>query len=298
MEDFRLKVFYSVAKNKSFTKAADELFITQPAITKHIKLLEETLDVRLFDRRNHLIKLTSSGEVLYRYAIEIFQLYEEALSELSELKQQHKGRFRLGASTTIAQYLLSPVIASFFEKYPEIDLSLLNGNTEIIENAILSNEIDLGIVEGKKHHTSIKYIDFIEDELVAVVHSNSRFSQLEHISKEELKDIPLVLRERGSGTLDVLESMFRDKGIKRSDLKVIMHLGSTESIKSFLEYSNSMSFMSIRAIEREVARGEFKVVRIDGIRFLRKFSFIHLHGKPDKFSSEFILFYMKHYNKK
>ncbi|MFT6204762.1 MAG: DNA-binding transcriptional LysR family regulator [Spirosomataceae bacterium] len=298
MEDFRLRVFYAVAKNKSFTKAADELFITQPAITKHIKLLEESLDVRLFDRRNHLIRLTIAGEVVFKYATEIFQLYEDAHSELSELKQQHKGRFRLGASTTIAQYLLSPVIASFFEKHPEIDLSLLNGNTEIIENAILANEIDLGIVEGKKHHSSIKYIDFVEDELVAVVHTNSRFAKLETITKEELKEIPLVLRERGSGTLDVLESMFKNKGIKRTDLKVIMNLGSIESIKSFLEYSNSMSFMSIRAVEREVARGEFKVVRIDGIKFLRKFSFIHLHGKPDKFSSEFILFYTKHYNKK
>lgn len=298
MEDFRLKVFYAVAKNKSFTKAADELFITQPAITKHIKLLEETLGVRLFDRRNHVIKLTIAGEVLHRYALEIFQLYEDARGELSELKQEHKGRFRLGASTTIAQYLLSPVIASFFEKYPDLDLSLLNGNTEIIENAILANDIDLGIVEGKKHHSSIKYIDFIEDELVAVVHTNSRFAGKDSITKDELKDIPLVLRERGSGTLDVLESMFKANGIKRRDLKVIMHLGSTESIKSFLEYSNSMSFMSSRAVAKEVSRGEMKVIDVQGLKLLRKFSFIHLHGKPNKFSSEFISFYLKHYNKK
>ncbi len=298
MEDFRLKVFYSVAKNQSFTKAASELFITQPAITKHVKLLEETLEIRLFERRGNFITLTPAGEVLFRYASEIFHLYQEALYELSAMKKQNKGAFKLGASTTIAQYLLSPVLASFYEKFPQIELNLLNGNTEAIENAVLSKQIDLGIVEGKKHHSDLKYLDFTEDELVAVVHTKSRFAKLKMIELEDLKEIPMVLRERGSGTLDVIESSLKERGIRFSSLPIIMNLGSTESIKSFLEHSHSLSFISIKAIQKEISQNELKILQIKDFQILRKFCFIHLHGQPDGLSSTFIRFALRQYNKK
>jgi DNA-binding transcriptional LysR family regulator len=296
MEDFRLKVFYSVAKNQSFTKAANELFITQPAITKHIKTLEQSLGLRLFNRKGNSIILTQPGEVLFRYATKIFAIYQEALTELTLYKNEISGYLRLGASTTIAQYLIAPVLASFHEKFPNIKLNLLNGNTETIENAILSNRIDLGIVEGRKHHTGIKYIDFTEDELVAVVHSKSRLSVLKEITLDELMTIPMVLREQGSGTLDVLNSALNDCGIKLSDLQVIMYLGSTESIKSFLEYSNCLSFMSVKALEKEVASGQLKIISIKGLTLKRRFSFIHLQGHTEGVSESFIRFAFRNYN--
>ena len=118
MEDYRLKVFYSVAKNQSFTKAAAELFITQPAISKHIKLLEEDLGIRLFERKGSFILPTLAGEILFKYAKEIFGLYQEAIYEIGALKNKQDGKLRLGASTTIAQYLISAVLASFYEKFP------------------------------------------------------------------------------------------------------------------------------------------------------------------------------------
>lgn len=296
MEDFRLKVFYSVAKNQSFTKAANELFITQPAITKHIKTLEQSLGLRLFNRKGNSIILTQPGEVLFRYATKIFGIYQEALTELALYKNEISGYLRLGASTTIAQYLIAPVLASFYEKFPNIKLNLVNGNTETIENAILSNRIDLGIVEGKKHSTGIKYIDFTEDELVAVVHAKSRLSVLSEITLEELISIPMVLRERGSGTLDVINSALNECGIKLSDLQVIMYLGSTESIKSFLEYSNCLSFMSVKALEKEVASGQLKIISIKGLSLKRKFSFIHLQGHTEGVSENFIRFALRNYN--
>jgi LysR family transcriptional regulator, transcriptional activator of the cysJI operon len=296
MDNFRLKVFMSVATNKSFTKAASELFITQPAITKHIKLLEESLEIRLFDRSNHQINLTKAGEIVYKYSIEIIQLHKDIEIEIAALKNQFKGQFRLGASTTIAQYLLAPVLASFFEKFPQIELSLLNGNTEQIEHAILNNQLDLGIVEGVSHTLGIKYIDFTEDELVPVVHTKSRYAKLNFMEIDELVSMPLVLRERGSGTLDVLEKFLKEKGLKLSSLNVIMHLGSTESIKSFLEYSNCVSFMSIRAIKKELERNEMKILSIKDFSIKRQFSFIHLKGQPNAIASTFIRFYMKHHN--
>ena len=298
MEDFRLKVFQSVAKNQSFTKAAGEMFITQPAITKHIKALEDDLGLRLFDRRGSTIFLTNSGEVLLKYAIQISNLYHEAIFELGTFKDQLSGSFRLGASTTIAQYLISPVLASFYEKFPQVELSLLNGNTEIIEQAVLAKSIDLGIVEGKKHNSMLKYLDFTEDELVAVVHSKSRFSKLSEITLEELKSIPLVLRERGSGTLEVIESALKERGIKLSSLPIIMHLGSTESIKSFLEFANCLGFVSVRAIQKELAVGQLKVIAIKDFKIPRTFSFVHLQGQPEGLSSKFMRFAQRQYNQK
>ncbi len=298
MEDFRLKVFYTVGKKQSFTKAASELFITQPAITQHIKRLEEDLGVMLFERRGSFITLTREGDILYKYASEIFQLYQEALFELGTLKNQHQGSLRLGASTTIAQYLISPVLASFHEKSPNLKLNLLNGNTELIVNALLSKSIDLGIVEGKKHHSDLKYTDFMEDELVAVVQSNSRYAKKNTIELNDLLTIPLVMREHGSGTLEVIESAFKENGIKFSSLPIVMHLGSTESIKSFLEHSNALSFFSIRAIQKEIKQGELKILTINNFKIMRQFSFVHLHGQQDSLSTTFMRFANRYYNKK
>lgn len=298
MQDFRLKVFDSVARNQSFTKAAAELFITQPAVTKHIKTLEIELGLRLFDRSSNIITLTPAGEVLHRYSAKIFALYQEAFYELGSFKNQLTGTFRLGASTTIAQYLISPLLAKFYEKNPKIQLNLLNGNTESIENAILEQKIDLGIVEGKKHNSGIRYHDFMEDELVAVTHQNSKFSRLEEINIEEVQYIPLVLRERGSGTLEVLESALKERGIKLSNLKIIMHLGSSESIKSFLEHANCMSFISTKAIQKELQNGQLKIIKINNFKIKRKLSFIHSQGEPEGLAIDFMRFAVRMYNQK
>ncbi|MGA0559535.1 LysR substrate-binding domain-containing protein [Larkinella sp. VNQ87] len=296
MEDFRLKVFYTVARHRSFTKASAELFITQPAVTKHVKALEDTLGLRLFDRKGNSIVLTPPGEVLFRYAGQIFDLYQEALFELNSFKSQQKGSLRLGASTTIAQYLISPLLAAYYERYPTIQLSLLTGNTEMIEQAVSAKDIDLGIVEGKKHHAGLKYHDFLEDELVAVVHANSRYSRLKEITLEELTNLPLVLRERGSGTLEVLETALQERGIRPSSLTVVMHLGSSESIKSFLEHANCLSILSSRAIEKEVRTGQLKVVSIKDFRLPRTFSFVHLQGLPEGLAAGFMNYARRYYN--
>ncbi|GAB3262523.1 LysR family transcriptional regulator [Larkinella harenae] len=295
MDDFRLRVFYSVARHRSFTKASAELFITQPAVTKHIKALEDLLDLRLFDRKGNTIVLTPPGEVLFRYAGQIFDLYQEALFELNTFKNQQKGSLRLGASTTIAQYLISPLLASYYERFPTIQLSLLTGNTEMIEHAVSAKEIDLGIVEGKKHHAGLKYHDFLKDELVAVVHTQSRYSRLKEITVEELSNLPLVLRERGSGTLEVLEAALQARGIRPANLNVVMHLGSSESIKSFLEHANCLSILSSRAIEKEVRNGQLKVVAIKDFRLPRTFSFVHLQGSPEGMATGFMTFARRYY---
>lgn len=220
MGDFRLKVFASVAKNLSFTKASQELFISQPSVTKHIQELEAAYQTRLFERKGNSIILTEAGRVFWEYSKRILEGYSRLEYEMSLLRNVHSGELRLGASTTIAQYVLPPLLAHFAERFPQITLNLLSGNSAQIEKALTEHRIDLGLVEGNARQQNLKYTAFMSDELVAVVNTHSRWSKCDEIEPSELCQIPLVLRERGSGTLDVLLSALGEHHIKLSDLSV------------------------------------------------------------------------------
>ena len=298
MPDFRLKVFHSVATHLSFTKAAAELFITQPAVTKNIQELEKELDIRLFERKANKIILTPAGHILRNYTQQIIGIYKQIDFDFSILKKKFSGSLQLGASTTIGQYVLPPVLAKFYQRFPQIKLSLLNDNTEKIESALLDQRIELGMVEGRTKNKELKYIPFIKDELVPVVHISQKLAYRSEIELSDLKNIPLVFRERGSGSLEVIEHELAMHKIQLSDLNVAMYLGSTESIKSFLANSNCLGFISITAVAREIANGEFKIIDIPHLDIRRTFSFVHLHGKSDCLADTFIHFALQHYNQK
>lgn len=169
MGDFRLKVFASVAKNLSFTKASQELFISQPSVTKHIQELEAAYQTRLFERKGNSIILTEAGRVFWEYSKRILEGHSRLEYEMSLLRNVHSGELRLGASTTIAQYVLPPLLAHFAERFPQITLNLLSGNSAQIEKALTEHRIDLGLVEGNARQQNLKYTAFMSDELVAVV---------------------------------------------------------------------------------------------------------------------------------
>lgn len=214
MSDFRLKVFQSVAKNLSFTKASQELFVSQPAITKHIQELETCYQTRLFDRQGSKISLTEAGELLLKHSEKILDDYKQLEYEMHLLHDEYIGELKLGASTTIAQYVLPPLLANFITKFPQINLSLINGNSRGVEVALQEHRIDLGLVEGIFRLPNLKYTAFLQDELVAVVHTRSKLAVADEILPEELPNIPLVLRERGSGTLDVFERALLQYNLK------------------------------------------------------------------------------------
>lgn len=259
MSDFRLKVFQSVAKNLSFTKASQELFVSQPAITKHIQELETCYQTRLFDRQGSKISLTEAGELLLKHSEKILDDYKQLEYEMHLLHDEYIGELKLGASTTIAQYVLPPLLANFITKFPQINLSLINGNSRGVEVALQEHRIDLGLVEGIFRLPNLKYTAFLQDELVAVVHTRSKLAVADEILPEELPNIPLVLRERGSGTLDVFERALLQYNLKLSSLNVLMYLGSTESIKLFLEHTDCMGIVSIRSVHKELVVGTLKV---------------------------------------
>lgn len=297
MGDFRLKVFQSVARNLSFTKASQELFITQPAITKHIQELEALYQTSLFDRLGNKIVLTDAGKLLLEHSELILSEYKRLDYEMHLLNNKCSGELRLGASTTIAQYVLPPILARFSEKFPQVTLSLLNGNSREVENALLEHRIDLGLVEGIIRQPNLKYTPFLKDELVAVVHTRSRLAKIDELTIEEFQNTSLVLRERGSGTLDVLQTSLQAHNIKLSDLNVRMYLGSTESIKLFLEHTDCMGIVSVRSIARELVAGAYKVVDIVGLEMEREFSFVGQHGQESGVAQLFSQFAL-HYNEK
>ncbi len=297
MSDFRLKVFFSVAKNLSFTKASQELFISQPAITKHIQELEATYQVRLFDRQGGRISLTSAGKLMLEHSERILENYKQLEYEMNLLHNAYTGELRLGASTTIAQYVLPPLLASFIEKFPQVHLSLMSGNSREVETALQEHRIDLGLVEGIVRLPNLKYTDFLKDELVAIVRPDNKLLLAEEILPEDLKQIPLVLRERGSGTLDVFEKALLKHGLKLSSLRVLLYLGSTESIKLFLAKSDCMGIVSVRSVRRELLAGLFKVVEIKNMPLLRTFSFVQLQGQEGGLPSVFMQFTARHNEK-
>ena len=296
MFDFRLQVFHTVAKRLNFTKAAAELFISQPAVTKHIQETELHFKVKLFERNRTKIKLTPAGDTLLQYTEELFAVYRKLEFEMNHFTQQKFGLLRIGASTTIAQYVLPPVLAAFHKKFRDIKVSLSINNTEQTEQSLLSREIDFGLIEGQSKKTDIRYTEFIKDEIVLVADSSHPLTKKHFITPEELKSIPLLLREPGSGTLEVIAHSLKPLGIKIAQLQLEMQLGSSESIKSYLQHSNCLAFLSVHAILQELQKREFSIINVKGLQIDRYFYFIQQQGQAEALPDLFMKF-AAHYNK-
>ncbi|WP_461449631.1 LysR family transcriptional regulator [Mucilaginibacter sp.] len=294
MADFRLKVFYTVAKRLSFTKAADELFISQPAVTKHIHELEDEYKAKLFERKGNRINLTKAGKLLFNFAEDVFERYDHVAFEINALDKRKEGMLRLGASTTVSQYIVAPLLAKFRNKYADVQLSLITANTTHIEKALIDKDIEIGIIEGYSKNTEISYHPYLKDELVLVCSSKHPLAGRNELSIEELKTtIRFVQREHGSGTLDVIDHALKKVGLNPAELQVEIRLGSTESIKSYLLNAPCMAFISIHAITDELKNGKLKVIDVDGLDIERTFYIITLQGRITGLADLFFHFAQK-----
>ena len=294
--DFRLKVFYTVAQKLSFTKAANELFISQPAVTKHINELEQQLGAALFRRHGNSISLTPAGQVVLKHAQKIFQIYATLENELAQLTNTSGGNLQVGASTTLAQYVLPKILAQFKTAHPGVHLTFVTGNSEQVEQQLIQEKIDIAVVEGISHHPQIMYEPFVKDEIVLVTRSNSKLAKKTEIKPEQLLTLPLILREHGSGTLDVIYKALSSAHIHPKDLHIELQLDSTESIKQYLLYSDCAAFLSIHAVEEELRHNKLSIIDIRGIDISRTFQFITLHGQTSRLTSVFKRFCSSHYN--
>ncbi len=274
MTDFRLKVFCSVARNHSFTKASRELSISQPAISKHIQELEQEYGTRLFDRGSNHIRLTPAGEVLLAHAEQILERYKMLDFDMQMLSHEQVGELRLGASMAIAQYVLPAYLATFSAAFKQIKLSLLNGNVADVERAVEEQRIDLGLVECRSRQPHLRYTPFMRDELVLVASTRRKWAYLERITPEELTQLPLVVGESGSDDITVIEQTLSARRIGLSELNIVMQLGSTEGIKRYIEHTDCLAIVSVQSVLQEIASGQLKAIDVDGLVFEREFSFV------------------------
>ena len=295
MFDFRLKVFYTVATRLSFTRAADELFITQPAVTKHIRELEAYFKTSLFERSgNKKILLTPPGQVLLKHAEQLLCMYRELEYDMNLLSEQYKGALRIGGSATAAPYIIPQILAAFHQNFKDIRVNLITGNTEHIEQALLNKEIELGVVEGRSRSPQLSYHEYLTDELVLVCNSHNNLIKGDVIKTSDLINYPFVLREPGSGTLEVIDHALRTHGIKLADLNVEMQLGSTESVKSYMLQSNCLAFISIYAIGKELRNQECRIIDVKGLTIERTFFIVHRQGQIDPLANLLYKFMLKH----
>ena len=290
MENFRLKVFRTVAEKHSFRHAAEALYLTQPAVTLQVKALEDEVGLKLFDRSGKSIALTEAGSRLLRYAEEISAMVQAAREALTQLKGPNHGELKVGASTTIAQYVLPKILGEFVSQQAAIHISIISGNNDKIVHDALEGEIALGLIEGPARQPLLKTEFFLADEIAVIVPTNHSWAD-RVITLEELASAPLIVREDGSGTRRVVENTLRDAGIHIKDLNFVMQLDSTEAIKASVEAGLGVGFVSRRAIRKEVRLDTLKEVTVDSLRFWRDFSILYPRGpEPSGAAGTFLLF--------
>ena len=288
MYSFRLKVFCCVAQNLSFTKAAHELHITQPAVSHHIQELEQELGVQLFNRLATSIEITEAGELLLRHATKISECYRELDFDMRLLNRHHAGELRLGASGTIAQYLLPACMASFSEKFKKIKLSLIEENSEAIEQAVVDGRIDLGLVEFPMRRSSLRYSPMLQDELLLVASAHGRWASLDEISVAELANMPLVMGCDESDVNRSVEQLFESYQVPFQSLNVMMRLDGSEAVKRYVAYSDCLAFISEQAFRRDTRAGEYKVIEIVDKVVSRQLSFVRNMGATKDVVKDFI----------
>lgn len=280
--DYRDTVFITVAENLNFSKAARDLNISQPAVTKHIKELEDRYNTNLFERKGNKVYLTRAGEKMYNAFKQIAQQYRELDFEIGQIHNSISGEFKIGASSTIAQYLIPKTIASFHKRYPKIQIYLMNGNSFEMEKLLLENQIDLALVENHSSQSGIKYKNFLDDELIVITGANSVHAKREYITKEDLSQFPIVLREQGSGTLEVIKEAFIKQGIDIENINTLIHLGSTESIKNFLLDFNGLAIVSEKAVMTELYLKTHVKLKVNGLTIPRKFRIAYKQGHKSR----------------
>jgi DNA-binding transcriptional LysR family regulator len=277
MENFRLKVFRTVAKKRSFRLAAEALYLTQPAVTLQVKALEDEVGIQLFDRSGKTIVLTQAGVLLLRRAEQIARLAYAARQELAELKGPDHGELQVGASTTIAQYVLPTLVGEFVKRDAGIEISIVSGNNDKVVHDLLEGKIMLGLIEGPTRQPLLMTERFLADEIVVIVPAHHRWAD-KVVTVQELAREPLIVREEGSGTRRVVEAAMRDAGIRLKDLSIFMQLDSTEAVKAAVEAGLGVGFVSRRAISKEIRLDTLKEVTVEAIQFQRDFSILYARG--------------------
>lgn len=272
----QLEVFYTVAQRQSFTKAAADLSLSQPAVSLHVKALERELEVPLFERAGTRLRLTAAGEILFRSATSMLHAREEAERTIVALRRGVKGKLVLGANTTGGMYLLPRIIHAFREQYPGAEFVLHIDHTPKICERILQSVIDMALVGGPTEDRRFSVDPLCQDQLALIVHPSHPFAGLDAVALTSLAAEPLILPDQGSRTRQFVERRLREEGVVPH---LVMQLPGTEAVKKAVEAGLGIAFVSQYAIEREAALGVLKVVSVQGVPLVRAMEFVYVKGK-------------------
>jgi DNA-binding transcriptional LysR family regulator len=299
MAVFRLRVFTTVAELKSFTRAAEVLFLTQPAVSSQIKSLEEEFGARLFNREQNRVVLTEAGEILYRHATEIMRIYGVAKAEVGKMARSAKGKLVIGATSTIGKYYLPLVIEAFRQKHPDIEVVTQISNTETVLKSLFQGTLDLAIVSEPSalYGDSFLYHPYVKEKLVVIVPADHRWVGRTSVPLEELIEEPLLIREQGSGTRDIFSQHLEERGKRLEDLNIMMTLGSTEAIKGAVASGVGVAIISKCAVKLEVKAGLLKTMTIQGMEMTQSFTVVY-PKKLQKLTSEAFFSFLQEHEKR
>ncbi|MGC1633700.1 MAG: LysR substrate-binding domain-containing protein [Gelidibacter sp.] len=290
----KLHIFKVVAEHLSFTKASERLFISQPAVSKTIKNLEESYKSNFFIRRRNSIELTEDGKAFLIYVERILSIYDEMEQQFLILKDTLPQNIHFGVSTTAANYIIPKILAKFSMQYPQVHFEITSGNSEEIESLILNEHLNFGITEGKNTNKQLHFKKFIKDEIVLVTNVRNTSIKNNTIDKSSIHELPLVERELGSGTRDIIHDILKENNI--NNLNTILHLNSTEAIKNYLYHSDSYAFLSIHSLAEDLTSNKLKIIDINDICMERWFYFVSRTGYNSKVMEYFEKFVRSNYN--
>ncbi|MDI6864781.1 selenium metabolism-associated LysR family transcriptional regulator [Thermodesulfovibrio yellowstonii] len=274
MEDHKLKVFCTVAETKSFSKTSEIIHLTQPAVSLQIQALEELYETKLFDRSSGSITLTPAGEILYQYAKQILTMYAEAAKEISKITGLIKGCVKIGAGTTVGNYILPAVAVDFKKRHPKIRVSVSIGNAKKILEMLNSSMIDFGIISEMPGKSKFIVDSIISDELCVICSADHPLNNQKSVSLYDVVKEPFVIREEGSSTRVIIEKFLAEHGLSVSDLHISLILGSTGSIKEAVERGIGLSIVSKWAIRKEISCGNLRILKLKEGKITRDFYII------------------------
>lgn len=290
MFDSRFETFITLTKVKNYTRTAELLNITQPAVTQHIKHLEDYYKVKLFTKKGSTLEITEEGKILLKYAFKIKRLFILARSQLSNTNNIKK-RFYIGATFTTGEYILPYILGEYKNVRPNYDVLMNVANTETVLKGLLKYKYNLCLVEGPFDRGMFNYETLTDDELVLVVSPQHPFASRDSVEISEVINGNLILREPGSGTRKVFEDKLLELGYSQKDINVFMELGSIKAIKSAVESNLGYTVISKFAVQRELELQTLKIIAFKDLTIKRKLNFVYLkENVENEFIKEFVSF--------
>ncbi len=281
MDTRQLAAFCAVVERRSFSQAADQLGVTQPAVSLQIRSLEKRLGLRLLDRSGRRVEPTEAGNRLYRSAQRLLAMEEQLLADLGDEAQgELAGRLEIGASTGPGGIVLPVALAEFQQLHPGVHVALAVSDTQHVIEQVARREIELGVVGASRRHRGVVFEPFFRDEVVLAVPRGHRFAG-RTVTLDELKVEPLVLMQEGAGVRQVIEEELRAAGVRLRDLDVRLELGLQESARSAVVAGYGVTFISHSAIEADLAAGTVDVGRVEGLEPSREISLVRSVGRAE-----------------